>query len=70
MDKDHKDKNALLIIDMQNDFLEGGSLPVKDGNSIIPLINEIHIDESIQWKLTVLTADWHPTNHFSFHVNN
>ena len=51
-------KDALLIIDMQNDFCEGGSLAVKGANSIIPLINELR--EKRVFDLTVFTQDWHP----------
>lgn len=36
-----KTRNALLIIDVQNCFLPGGAIPIKDGNSIIPIINSI-----------------------------
>ncbi|TCK83275.1 bifunctional nicotinamidase/pyrazinamidase [Albibacterium bauzanense] len=54
--------NALIIIDIQYDFLPGGSLAVQDGNKIIPIINKIqeHFD------LIVITQDWHPANHKSF----
>lgn len=53
---------ALIIVDVQNDFLEGGSLAVKDGNQVIPIINEIQKD----FDLVVATQDWHPENHKSF----
>lgn len=53
---------ALIIVDIQNDFLEGGSLAVKDGDSIIPIVNEIQND----YDLVVATQDWHPENHKSF----
>lgn len=54
--------NALLIIDIQNDFLPGGSLAVPEGDTIIPVVNELqqHFD------LVVATQDWHPANHGSF----
>lgn len=57
-------RNALLVIDVQNDFLPGGSLEVKDGDKIIPVINAIqkHFD------LVVATQDWHPADHESFAV--
>jgi nicotinamidase/pyrazinamidase len=53
---------ALLIIDVQNDFLPGGSLPIPKGNFILPIINELqtHFD------FIVATKDWHPANHCSF----
>ena len=54
--------NALLIIDVQNDFLPGGALGVKEGNLIINGINNIlsHYDYCIY------TKDWHPITHCSF----
>jgi len=55
-------KTALLIIDLQYDFLPGGSLPVADGDMIIPIINRLQ--ES--YDLVVATQDWHPANHGSF----
>ncbi|GAA3995809.1 bifunctional nicotinamidase/pyrazinamidase [Hymenobacter fastidiosus] len=53
---------ALLIIDLQNDFLPGGALAVADGDAVIPLINQLqpHFD------LVVATQDWHPAGHQSF----
>ena len=53
---------TLLIIDVQNDFLPGGSLEVKDGDKIIDPINEIMDD----YDHIVATKDWHPTDHVSF----
>jgi nicotinamidase/pyrazinamidase len=53
---------ALLIVDLQNDFLPGGALPAPEGDRIIPVINRImpHFD------LVIGSRDWHPvqTNHF------
>lgn len=53
---------ALIVVDVQNDFLEGGSLAVPDGNAVIPVINQIQKD----FDLIVATQDWHPQNHKSF----
>ncbi|MBA5629914.1 bifunctional nicotinamidase/pyrazinamidase [Moheibacter lacus] len=53
---------ALIIVDVQNDFLENGSLAVPNGNQIIPIINEIQND----FDLIVVTQDWHPSDHKSF----
>jgi nicotinamidase/pyrazinamidase len=57
---------TLLIIDIQNDFLPGGSLAVKDGDAIIPVLNELmpHFDH------IVATQDYHPSDHESFAVNH
>lgn len=59
---------ALLVIDMQNDFLKGGSLEVPNGNEIINKINKLM--ESNNFDLIVATKDWHPQNHKSFAINN
>ncbi|MEJ5053279.1 bifunctional nicotinamidase/pyrazinamidase [Sphingobacterium sp. MYb382] len=53
---------ALILVDIQNDFLPGGSLPVAGGDLIIPLVNKIQAD----FDLVVATQDWHPANHKSF----
>ena len=54
--------DALLVIDMQNDFCPGGSLAVKDGDTIAPLINGL----GSRFEHVILTQDWHPTGHISF----
>jgi len=57
-----QDSDCLLIIDVQNDFCQGGSLAVPDADAIVPLINEL----SPQFATVVLTQDWHPAGHSSF----
>ena len=57
---------ALLLIDIQNDFLPGGALAVPDGNLIIPLVNKIQP----MFSLVVATQDWHPKEHKSFASNH
>lgn len=57
---------ALLIIDVQYDFLPGGALAVKEGNQIIPVINELQK----KFDFIVATQDWHPANHGSFAANH
>lgn len=57
---------TLLIIDVQNDFMPGGSLPVPHGDKIVPIINSIQH----QFDLVVATQDWHPQNHVSFASNH
>jgi nicotinamidase/pyrazinamidase len=54
--------DALLVIDMQNDFLPGGSLAVTGGDQIIPGINAL----AARFHHVILTQDWHPQNHISF----
>ena len=58
--------DALLVIDMQNDFLPGGKLPVAEGDTIIPGINLLL--EKFRTKDTpiIFTQDWHPKDHLSF----
>ena len=57
---------ALIIVDMQNDFLSGGSLAVPDADEIIPIVNSIQQ----YFDLVVATQDWHPSTHKSFASNN
>jgi nicotinamidase/pyrazinamidase len=57
---------ALLIVDVQNDFLPGGALQVPEGDEIIPVINNIQK----YFRLIVATRDWHPVNHGSFASNH
>ncbi|MBT9392749.1 bifunctional nicotinamidase/pyrazinamidase [Hymenobacter sp. NST-14] len=54
--------NALLLIDIQNDFVPGGALAVPAGDAILPLVNQLQP----QFELVVATQDWHPANHGSF----
>ena len=56
------DSDALLVIDVQNCFVPGGSLAVKDGDKIVPLINQI----AKGFHNVVLTQDWHTPDHVSF----
>lgn len=53
---------ALILVDLQNDFLPAGALPVPDGDQVIPLANQIQQ----RFDLVVATQDWHPSNHASF----
>ncbi len=57
---------ALLIIDVQNDFLPGGALEVSEGDLIIENINDIMEN----YDLVIATKDWHPKNHISFASNH
>lgn len=55
---------ALIVVDVQNDFCEGGALEVPNANEIIPVINKL--TESYHFDLFIFTKDWHPANHKSF----
>lgn len=59
---------ALIIVDLQNDFLPGGSLAVEGGNDIIPVIQKLV--DSGSYKFIVATKDSHPHNHTSFAENH
>jgi len=58
--------SALIIIDMQNDFMPGGSLAVPGGDEIIPLINVLQKS----FGCVIATQDWHPFDHGSFASNH
>ncbi len=53
---------ALIVVDVQNDFLPGGPLAVPDGGAVVPVINGL----MGRFKLVVATQDWHPADHGSF----
>ena len=57
---------ALILVDLQNDFLPGGALAVPKGDVIIPLANRLQT----HFNLVVATQDWHPANHGSFAANH
>jgi nicotinamidase/pyrazinamidase len=59
-------RDALLIVDVQNDFLPGGALGVSSGDQIIPLVNLIQS----KFDFIVATQDFHPADHKSFAANN
>lgn len=56
-------EDALLIIDVQNDFLPGGALAVPDGNHVIAPLNHL---AKLGFGCVVATQDWHPIDHMSF----
>lgn len=58
--------NALILVDVQNDFLPGGNLPVENGFTIFPAVNFIQE----KFDLVVATQDWHPADHKSFASNH
>lgn len=57
---------ALILVDIQNDFLPGGALAVPEGDVVVPVANVIQG----RFPLVVATQDWHPANHASFTVNH
>jgi len=58
--------DALIVVDMQNDFMPNGVLPVKDGDKIIPRLNDYIKIFFSKGNPVFFTRDWHPENHISF----
>jgi nicotinamidase/pyrazinamidase len=56
------DRDVLIVIDVQNDFCDGGALPVPGGQGVVPVIHRI----APAFQHVVLTQDWHPRDHHSF----
>jgi nicotinamidase/pyrazinamidase len=61
-----RDRDVLLVIDVQNDFCDGGALPVPRGQEVVPAIHRI----ARAFGHAVLTQDWHPQDHHSFASNH
>lgn len=61
---------ALLLIDIQNDFLPGGALAVNGGDDIVAVANDLLLNKEKLFDLVIATQDWHPLNHGSFASNN
>jgi nicotinamidase/pyrazinamidase len=57
--------DALLVVDVQNDFMPGGALAVARGDEVVPVVNRL----ATGFEHVVLTQDWHPLNHVSFADN-
>ncbi len=57
---------ALLVVDMQNDFMPGGPLGVPNANQLIPIINSL----TMKFAIVIATKDWHPADHVSFATNH
>jgi nicotinamidase/pyrazinamidase len=55
-------RDALIIVDVQNDFCPGGALAVGEGDTVVPVLNRI----AGRFGTVVATQDWHPANHQSF----
>jgi nicotinamidase/pyrazinamidase len=61
-----KQSSALILVDLQNDFLPGGALPVPEGDLVLPVANRAQQS----FDLVVATQDWHPSSHGSFAANH
>ena len=55
-------KRALILVDLQNDFVAGGALAVADGDAVVAVANRMQP----RFDLVIATQDWHPQNHQSF----
>jgi nicotinamidase/pyrazinamidase len=60
-------KRALVLVDLQNDFMPGGALPVPAGDEVVPIANALARGG---FDLVVATQDWHPPDHASFAANH
>jgi nicotinamidase/pyrazinamidase len=60
------DRDVLLVVDVQNDFCDGGALPVPHGQDVVPVIHRI----AGAFQHVILTQDWHPPDHHSFASNH
>ncbi|MBS3734879.1 MAG: bifunctional nicotinamidase/pyrazinamidase [Phycisphaerae bacterium] len=58
--------DALILVDLQNDFMPGGALAVPGGDEVVPVANAL----TEQFELVVATGDWHPPDHVSFAENH
>ena len=59
-------QDALLVVDMQVDFCQGGALAAYDTESVIEEVNKLIDEYSTEGRLVIFTRDWHPENHCSF----
>lgn len=59
-------QQALILVDLQNDFCQFGALEVKDGDAVVPIANAL----IPHFSTVVATQDWHPANHGSFAANH
>jgi len=57
---------ALILVDVQNDFMPGGALPTRNGDEVVPVINRLQP----QFEIVIATQDWHPRDHGSFASNH
>jgi len=57
---------ALVLVDLQNDFMPGGALAVRGGDEVVPVANRL----MLEFELVVATQDWHPADHGSFAANH
>jgi nicotinamidase/pyrazinamidase len=61
-----RNKDALIIVDVQKDFCPGGALPIKDGDKVVPVLNEWIVAAVSRGVPVYASRDWHPVGHISF----
>ena len=61
-------KTALIVVDIQNDFLPGGALAAREGDQVVPIANRLM--SSSKFDVIVATQDWHPADHGSHATNH
>src|SRR5215213_4674361 len=62
-------RDALVLVDVQQDFCPGGSLPIEQGHDVVPILNR-WIEDAVQAGAPVFASrDWHPEEHLSFHAS-
>lgn len=66
MEQDFDQKDALIVVDVQNDFCGGGALEVPDGDAVVPVLNDWMQRARAAGIPVVASRDWHPENHCSF----
>lgn len=59
-------RSALVLVDIQNDFVPGGALPTKNGQEVVPVANRLQR----HFEIVIATQDWHPPDHGSFASNH
>ncbi|MCO6493298.1 MAG: bifunctional nicotinamidase/pyrazinamidase [Phaeodactylibacter sp.] len=59
---DNQQQKALILVDIQKDFVPGGALPAEGGREVVPVANRL----METFDLVVATQDWHPADHLSF----
>ena len=65
--KEHLKKgDALIVVDVQNDFCPGGALAVADGDAVVPVLNRWIEQATVEGIPVYASRDWHPTGHVSF----
>ena len=58
--------DALIVVDVQNDFCPGGKLPIEHGDAVIPILNELMAAAAEKGVPVFASRDWHPITHVSF----